>query len=86
MMKDGKLVWHRDPEGSGWYTWSHHDEILYRAERVGLIWEVFATVAPVSLGLGSLREVKHLADQHHHRHIAEHGSENLRKYIERYPV
>lgn len=91
MMRDGKLMWHRRRQG-GWYTNAHDNEDrFYIAERSEGGWVVSTQrrFGSDAAGLGwhiYLKDAKKAADIHHHAKIRESDNDNLKAYIERYPV
>jgi hypothetical protein len=91
MMYDGKLRWSKDRRGF-WYTSAHDDENRYYiAQRSEGGWSVVTQrrFGSDQIGLGwhiYLKDAKKAADIHHHQMIRESDNENLKKYIERYPV
>lgn len=90
-MYDGKLRWSKKPEGS-WYTFCHDDEnFYYIAYRQSGGWALGIGIRfmdkPKRLGLYIyLKDAKLAADIDHHRRIKECDNENLKDYIERYPI
>jgi hypothetical protein len=92
MMKDGKLMWSRKSNG-GWYTFAFDDEYrFYTAERDNGGWSAYVGVRfskekPRWLGwFIYLKDAKQEVDKHHHKHIRESDRDDLKAYIERYPV
>jgi hypothetical protein len=91
MMYDGKLRWSH--QRGGWWTAGAHDDEhrYYVAERSEGGWTLTSKRRWQSdaTGLGwyiYLKDAKLAADRHHHAMIRESDNENLKKYIERYPV
>jgi hypothetical protein len=91
MMKDGKLIWSRRSEGD-WFTSAHDDEYRwYIAQRSEGGWSVVTQgrFGSNQVGLGwhiYLKDAKRAADKHHHQKIRESDNDNLKAYIERYPI
>jgi hypothetical protein len=92
MMCEGKLRWSRKTNG-GWYTFAFDDEYrYYTAERRHGGWDAhvgirFSKEPPKWLGWYIyLKDAKQAADKHHHKMISESDRDDLKDYIERYPV
>ena len=91
MMYDGKMRWSRNRRG-GWYTFAHYNEdFFYTANRHHGGWNLTFGQRffgePTWLGwFIYLKDAKQAADFHHHTKIREHGNDNLKAYIERYPI
>lgn len=92
-MRDGRLIWHRNPQTSNWYVEAHDNpDRLYVLRRCPFGWD--ATVEyrfahePQTLvdWYPILADAKRAADAHHHARILESDDEALKAYVRRFPI
>lgn len=91
-MNRGKLVWRRTPRGA-WLADAHDNEdrmYVIRPAQDGWWWATARyrfSHELQELDLHRyLRDAKRAADRHHHARILESDDEDLKAYIERYPI
>jgi hypothetical protein len=89
MMNNGKLVWHY---GIGrWYTTAHDDEqrryVIFKDYYSGWNLVIYSEHDEQEQGWHNfLKDAKREADSHHHAHIYESDNDNLKDYIQKYPL
>jgi hypothetical protein len=95
MMREGRLVWHRDTMTGAWFTVSHFDEsnhlyVATRADGGGFDVELRRSgVEPVVLGWHrKLDAAKHAADADHQDRILRElpDGDVLKTYVQRFRI